>query len=167
MFAVGTKSTDFASACGREAAGQSSGRAGAKDAGVWRPRPIAGALPSPPPRASRSMLRTLKKTASARRGRIRVLRGEGPPGVGYAVGRSVGTAVVRNRVRRRLRAAASDALAGAMPQDGLQAESRPQVLRIHATYLVVAMTGIEEQTYASLVRDLRECFEDLDERPSS
>ncbi len=102
-----------------------------------------------PPRATRATLRNLDRDARrCGRGRFRLLRSEGEPAVGYAVGKSIGNAVVRNKVRRRLREAV-----------GMIAQGDA----IDATYLVIALAGADRVGYDEMVSDLRFCFEEVND----
>lgn len=78
-----------------------------------------------------------------------VRRGQGEPGVAFAVGRELGPATVRNRLRRRLREALRVRVGGD---------------RIGATYLVIARPGAENLSFDELGSTLSECVSELEQR---
>jgi len=72
---------------------------------------------------------------------VRYLPGAPPPQVAFAVTRKVGSAVTRNRVRRQLRSAARQLTSEAVLPGGV--------------LLINARPGASEQTFGSLLEDLR------------
>jgi len=114
---------------------------------------LCSTVSSPPPRASRTVMRNFPAKATAcRLGQFTLLRTDGPVAVGYAIGKNVGKAVVRNRVRRRLREAIAE---GVDP------------VWIDGTFLVVAHPHSASMSYSEMRRKMRSGFRELHERAQS
>ena len=69
------------------------------------------------------------------------------PRFGFTITKKIGNAVVRNRIRRRLRAALQEIAGSAHPA---------------SDYVIVARTAAAEQTFATLVEDLKRALAKVD-----